>query len=176
MIDLRAITDKVLADFTGIRQTKDLAEEVLAQVPDADLRDALRLALPGFIRHRIGMNSSIPSGDIKTDTVTTNPYLDKPRKAGQRNAARSAASKMIREWWLDQIEVNVAGGGYLHLGECTFDDLMFAATKRREAADDYMRAAERFETIADAVKEHGVDTVADLPAKARAELTPLFER
>lgn len=178
MFDLRGLIDTVLARSTGIRQTRDLAAEVLVEIPDGDLREALALALPLFIRHRIGMNRNIPSSEAMIDTMmTTDPYRDtKPRKSSHTNSAHSAASKMIREWWLDQVEVHVAGGGYLRLGECTFDDLIFAAHDRREKADQNIQAAVRFETIADAIKEHGVLTVQELPATVRTSLTPLFER
>lgn len=171
MFDLKAITEKVLAQSTGVRQTHDLADQVLAAIPDDGLRAALRETLPMYLRNRMALARNLSS------TVTDNPYLDtKPRKAGQRNSGRSSAMRAIREWWLDKVEVHVAGGGYLKIGECTFDDLMFAAEERRTIALNMVNGAERFETVAKALKDAGVNTVQELPAKVRTELTPLFER
>lgn len=171
MFNLKALTDKVLAKTTGVRQTHDLVDEVLAEIPDAELREALREALPMYLRSRMALGRNLPPMSV------TNPYLDtKVRKASQRNSGRSAAMKAIREWWLDKVEVHVSSGGYLKLGECGFDDLMFAVEERRTKALDMTHAADRFEIVAKALKDNAVDTVAALPDKVRASLTPLFER
>ena len=172
MFDLKALTDKVLTRSTGVRQTHELADQLLAAIPKAEYAAALRETLPMYLRSRMALNRNLPSAETVAD-----PYLDtKPRKSSQKNSAHSSATKAIREWWLDKVEVHVSDGGYLKIGECTFDDLMFAAQERRNRALDMANAAERFETVAKAVKDAGVATVAELPQKARTELTPLFER
>lgn len=170
--DLKHLVDEVLAESLGVRQTGDLADKVLDQVPRSEMRAALRETLPMYIRSRIALSRNLPTPEPSAD-----PYVDtKPRQASVRNSARSQAMKAIREWWLDRVEVHVSGGGYLKLGECTFEDLMFAVEERRTRALDMVKAADRFEIVAKAVKDAGVATVADLPPKVRTDLSPLFDR
>lgn len=170
MFDLKAVVDAVLASTDGVRKTSDLAQQVAEAIPTNALRIALEEALPAYIRSRISLTRNLTHAPV-------DPYVDtKPRQAGQRNAARSSAVRAIRQWWLDTVEVHVADGGYLKLGECTLADLMFAVEDRRRRAQDMSRAADRYEKIARAMKDADVPTVADLPKKVLAELTSLFER
>lgn len=52
------------------------------------------------------------------------------------------------------------------LGDCTRDDVLAAAAKRRALAGSIIAVAERFETLANLMQRRRAKTVDDLPADA----------
>ena len=151
--DLRVAVAEVL-DGSGLTSLDEIAAKVAANVPSKDLRAALALALRPYVRELVGRRRM------------ANPVLHPGvTRAEIERSARSPKVAAIRAqhaaWLRDLVHVE---GGYKPLGECDYDDLMFAATERRELAVRNVRQAERLEQIAELLHEHDVETVADLPA------------
>lgn len=74
--------------------------------------------------------------------------------------------------WLRALSVPVEVGAqtYRALGECSADDLDYAARRRYDLASANRVQARKFEAYRDAVLEHGVATFGDLPAEVRLRL------
>lgn len=86
------------------------------------------------------------------------------RKAGPSKA--HFVAEWYRGWLAQSLAVGPNPGDYKTLGECTFQDLMFAAATRREQASRLSAIADNLEGIAALLQHHRVDRVADLPRDA----------
>ncbi|HZB31265.1 MAG TPA: hypothetical protein VE465_13960 [Streptosporangiaceae bacterium] len=136
-----------------------LADEVARRIP-AEHRDvALRAMLRGYVREF-----------ITQDRMT---HTDPPARAPKpTNGGRSWKRDGIRDAWRkrlqDRLHVAADASAWKFLGDCGYDDLTFAALERRTAAERTLSKAEEYEALADLLKEHGVETVRELPAEVLA--------
>ncbi len=132
-----------------LRDPHTIAEKLIADMNEEQLRLALEVALPTFVREVLSQ--------VRRDTTTPT----RVRAAGQ-----STRVGAIRDWHqrlLDSVtEVN---GSYKHLGECTRDDVLAIAGSRRKLAELNRRAAQKYEALATLMNDHDATTVADLPAE-----------
>jgi hypothetical protein len=65
--------------------------------------------------------------------------------------------------------INVGDGVDKPLGDCTFDDMTFAAEQRFTLARQNTAQGERYLYLAEQIKEHGVTTVKELPPEILLE-------
>jgi hypothetical protein len=149
IFDLRAVVADVL-DTSDATDPEQLAREVLARIPDDDLRIALRQALPTVVRHQMSL-ARIRGGD-PTPLPTGGP---------SRPVRNSAA--MVREAWRRHLNDRLRGvDGYKRLRDFTVADCEFAADLRYQHAAGMITEAERLDRLRKALIASGAATVGDL--------------
>ena len=135
-----------------------LANEIARRIPAEHREAALQAMLRGYVREF-----------LTQDRMT---HAEPPGRPAQSNSARSWKRDGIREGWRkmlrDRLHVAPDPSAWKFLGDCTFDDLSFAALERRTAAERTIAKAEGYEALAALLKEHGVETVRELPAEVLA--------
>jgi len=150
-IDLHALVDRVL-DETDLVPSEDITRKVIKLLREDQLRDALYITLLVFVRQRMSFRHNRTG--VK---AASNPNLPPIKIVG-----RSAKVSGYRHWapWLrgryDSIQQM--------LGNCTQDNLLTLIKERRTHAADTNAAADRLQKIYNAMIEHDVQRVIDLPA------------
>lgn len=161
---LGALVRQVM-DETDIADPHELAAKVAEMVPARLRLEALRQALPTFVRVRVtqdrGSHTVSPSARGSGNTNS-----GRSSKVAAIRAAAPAWKKALRE------RLNVGDRVWRFLGECTIENLRFAAVQRRQMALHNSEAAGRYDRIADALETHSVETVQQLPEPVLAELFP----
>lgn len=153
--DLRALVRDVLR--ASEQPNPDwLVEAVLARVPEGEMAEALRQALPSIIREAAARERS------------ANPIA--PSSSMPTKAPGSWKVQAIREEWQRALRnrIHVGPGDYKFLGDCTYDDLLFAAAERTAIADKNAAIARSYNALAALLTEHDAKTVRDLPAEVLA--------
>lgn len=149
--NLRALVREV-ADASGDADPGLLAEAVYKRIAAKERPAALREALRHYVRLTVAME--------RTASPSTQEQPEGTGKPGTRSWKRDG----IRAGWRRYLRTRLhTEGGWKFLGDCGFDDLMFAATERREIAAATLSAADRYEALAKLCADHGVSRVADLP-------------
>lgn len=131
-----------------------LADTAFSRIDPADHAEALRQAMRGFVRQVIGeQRADLPAGP--------------PAHVAPSVAATSAKVTAIRDHWQRALRdrLNVGEGSWKFLGDCTADDLLFAAEQRREHAARNRRRAAQLDALRQQLDDHDVATVGDLPAE-----------
>lgn len=151
--DLRAAVLEVL-DTSDLADLGDIAAKVAENIPARELRAALAESLRIYVQQ------------INTQRRMSNPILHSDRVQSARSAKVAGIRDRHAAWLRDLIHVD---GGHKPLGECTYEDLMFAAEERRVKARQNATQADRFEEIAKLLQAHSVETVAELPTSVLSE-------
>lgn len=163
--DLHDLVKQVCAT-SALTHPKDLAKEVLGQIDEHDEHDALEQSLATVVQKYVSRDhrplitpGDQGRGDTQTGTV-----------AGGSN--RSPYVTALRSAWQRQLtaRVNVGVGDWKRFGDCTAEDLDFMSRHRRELAAANIASADKLDTIAALLEEHGVDMVRDIPEHIVAEL------
>lgn len=130
-----------------------IAGMVTAKIKAADRDAALTQAMRLFVRQIIS--------ETRTGNRPTN-ILPISQRSG-----RSTKVAAIRDGWQRRLRDRVHGadGAWKMLGDCTYDDLMSAASERQELADRNQAWAREYRAMAEAVADAGVETFRDLPAE-----------
>lgn len=173
--NLRHLVRDVMASTT-MADPSDIADEVSRRIGDADLRIALNQAMRGFVREEITRQRPRSIEDhvapnapqhlaAVPPTETHEPPVHRAIKAPQP-PTRSAKVAGIRDWWSTELRkpYHVGEKRWLALGDCGFDDLMYAAAERRDHAQRNASRATALTQLAGAVAAAGVARVRDLPA------------
>lgn len=198
---LRHLVRNVLAS-SELTDPHALAEEILDQIDDADLRPALGQVLASMVREEIrdsrngGGLPPMPSRPTTTPPPSTSgPRLrlhtqrDAPQVLMERPggytvslpsprqsvkpapSAKVAAIRAAAPKWLgERLNTGADAGEWKRIGDCTFTDLMFAVSQRREQAARTSAAADRYERLAELVQAHGVELVRDLPESVLSQV------
>lgn len=150
-LDLRGMVRRVLD--SGLVDPGLVADEVLADIPDEALREALGFTLRAFVRQSM---------------------------AGQRNVGAAFArptpgaswkGSAIRDGWQRTLLAAIhVGDGYKALAACTYADLVFAADERSQIAERNAAQSRRYRAYAIAVAEAEVGTFGELPTEAQMHL------
>ena len=160
----RALLRQVIETTTASRSA-DIAEEVLVAIPAEHYEDALRQILPAVVTQ--AMSTLRTRHPIEIEEETLHP---RRRATPSENSANSAKNKSIKTWvqrkLADLICVDEHSGARKPLGDCTFEDLMAAASLRYDQASRLMANAAEFESYAKLLKEHGVTQFKQLPEDA----------
>jgi hypothetical protein len=157
-----------LLTSSAIADPRQLAAEAFADIPAESYGPALRQCLPDVIREEIRHSRNFTPAPVMGE---------QPRVIGGGSKARpSPKVASIRAMWQvrlhERIHIGPEPSDWKLLGDCTFDQLMFAAGERRELAARNEAKAVEYAELAEAVRAAGVERVRDLPAgmlRARLE-------
>lgn len=156
MNTLNDITQKVL-DTTTSSDPRVIAQEVLAVIPDEDLRECLGVALVQYVSVRVTRNRmGVP---VELPTVPARP----PAVSSKVNAIRDHWGAFLAE----RVQVE---GTWKRVADCTVSDVEALAQERREVAARNAAHAKRFEKLAREMQAQGAATVADFKPGADAGL------
>lgn len=155
-VDLRAMIREV-ADGSSLRGPREIAAKVAENVPAKNLRAALAEALVAYVREELTRLRAVP-------TSTAAP--------GNRNSGRSSKVAAIREAWRRTLagQFHVGKGRWEKLADCTYEQVAFLATERREQAERNAAAAAVFERLGEAMRKARAAVVADMPDETLAEI------
>lgn len=162
---LRKLVRDVLSAST-MADPRGLAAEVFGRISPEDYGAALGECLPDVVREEIrySRNHVAPAAPMAEQAGS-----------GAPPSGRSSKVASIRAMWQQKLRERIHTGPsateWRLLGDCTFEDLMFAAGERREIAARNEVKAEEYAQLAEAVRAAGVQRVRDLPAETlRARL------
>lgn len=154
--DLRKVVAEFL-DTTDLTDFREMAAEVAGVVPSRQLRAALAEALVGYI------------ANVNQNRRNANPVLNGNGQQKQNRSVKVAGIAAMHRRMLRDL-VHVGNSANKRLGDCTYEDLMFAAGERREIARLTAAKADRYEWLAKQLHAHSVDRVADLPPEVLADM------
>lgn len=169
--NLRATINQVI-DTTDLAGPGAVANQVDKLTSDEDLRTAYQQALRKMVVQVFSERR------MSTAFVTDHPQspaaedgVEVPRK--KQKYIPSRKGQLIREWWQqvlrDRVHCGPSAADWKLLGDCTFDDLMFAAGERRTQAERQLAKADQYSQLAQLVRDHRVKTVGALPDKLLSE-------
>lgn len=154
---LAAIIQQVI-DETDLASPDEIAGKVAEMVPSKHLRAALAEALPHVVR---------------IELTRSRGRVAPVRRIANRSSKVAAIRNEI-ESWRNRLRDRISTGSSRHdwklLADCTAADFRQAAGQRRAFADGALRAANEFDSFADALDRHKVSRFADLPESVQAEL------
>jgi hypothetical protein len=147
--DLRTAVIEVL-DTTSLTEPAAIAGKVAENVPSRQLRAVLTEALVTYVA-----------------VVNQQRRMNNGILGGARRPARSAKVAAIGDWHAKALRDRVhVDGHHKLLGDCTYEDLMFAAGERRKLAHQNATKADQYQALAEKLREHDVKRVANLPLSA----------
>lgn len=166
-----------------------VSRDVLAALPDDQLRDALAQALPYLVRDEIRKvrhdsvgqpdtrNRGREAWDALADPDAEPEALPRRYKKADLQARRQSAQQNIKgahekreaQSALMRTPLSV-NGEWKPLGDCTAEDLRAIATSHRKDASERDAKARGFEQLADALVDAGATTVSDLKGSHVREL------
>lgn len=149
--NLRQVIREVLRSST-MADPGQVADEVMRRIPTKMIKAALTQVLRDVVRQVM----SEERGAHRGLTPTAGP-------------TRSAKVSGIRDGWQKRLRdrVHVGASEWKLLGSCTYDDLLFAASERREIAESNAAMARQYDAWARLINKHDVATFGDLPAEAQ---------
>lgn len=162
MFNLHKLAREVIAGTNS--PDRDVITDALFDSIPLDERDAcLRLTLRGYVGTVLGTerreNMSTPEAVMGSVQVSPKPQQGRSWRRDAISGQRA------------HLRVNVTTAyGPKYLADCTRDDLLFAAARRRGSAAGLHAEARKFEAWAAAVNEHGAATVGDLSAEVVAQV------
>lgn len=153
-LNLRQVVQDVTRSAESLEYT-DLADAVLARLDSAEYADALRQVLPSYCRDVVSAMRA--PGPVRPPAP--HPTLD-------ARAPHSWKVTAIREGWQRRLsEVYATSDGNKRLGDFTYDDLAFQAEVNQRQAKQKLAKAKGWRSLADTLRDAGVDRVRDLPAE-----------
>lgn len=161
--DLRALIHEVAAEFPA--DLEAVAKEVRRRIPLEATEDALDQALPSIV-YRVARTGTGPI-QRSSDSQMANDRAGaaKPSRSSKVAALRAYPwERELRQW------VSVGADQFKFFGDCTVDDLTYAAETRFRLADATRARGEHMMTAREMLARHGVERVRDLPSDALSEL------
>jgi hypothetical protein len=155
--DLKAVTRQVIASTDDPWTLDDLIDAVDAQTPARVRREAYRQALREFVRVVMGQHERVvaevdePDDETELESDVRRPVPD--------NVATSRVA-LLRAGY--RARIHAAPGIWKRLGDCTPDEVEFAAQENRRMAAANTAMADRYERLAKLMRDVGAATVADL--------------
>lgn len=126
----------------------DMAAKAWPLIPESE-RDAVgTMLLARWIANMKPRISTVAAAPITTGTS----------RSAKVAAIRAAHARFLR------LRVNVGRNEDEWMGDCTYDDLCYAAENRRQKAAETIAVAEQYDALAALVKRHKAATVSALPA------------
>lgn len=134
------------------------------------MRTLLAEVLPAFVRPRLHDARARAARELN-EPVATSPSKEPSPRTGRFVSRKVQAIHTAYEQLL--ATQYSTGEGYRRLGDCTAEDLAYAASLRRAQAAGNLFEAGRLEQLAAAVREYGAAKVAELP---EAIVTEIMQR
>lgn len=156
--DVRAAVRAVMAE-TDLAEPSDIAAKVAESIPAKQLRAVVAVVLRDYVR--IQLHEGRRATDFAA-LADVSPAGVKPNASAKVRAIRDAAPRWLR----DRVFIGV---GWTLLGECTYENLRYLESERRDNAAASTAAAEYYARLAELVRRHNVACVADLPLHVLAE-------
>lgn len=157
--DLRALVREV-CDTSMVADPTTITKEVAKRIDKHDRAEALEQALPVFVYHAITRARGHVATQFAETTRPTRPTTSR-KVAGIRETWR----RMLR----DQIAVGPSSSDWKFLGQCTCEDLAYAAQVREDNARRNAERAAWLRNLAELLATHGVTTVEELPESVLSE-------
>lgn len=139
---------------------REIAAEVLAAIPDDQVRDCLGEALSPYMRwHITKSRGGVPTPEkLEEDLKPVAPV-------------RSAKVEAIRDHWAKFLDERVqVNGNWKKVADCTVLDVQALARERREVAAKNVAHAKRFEKLAEDMQAQGAATVAEFKPGRQPQL------
>lgn len=161
-LDLRALIHEVAAESGPDLEV--VTKEVRRRIPDNAVEDALDQALPTLV-YKVARTGGVPSQEVpEPQEINARGAARKPVRSSKVAALRSYPwERHLREW------VSVGKDEFKFFGDCTADDLSYAAEVRFQLAEANRAHGERMMTARELLVEHGVSTVRELPPDTLGE-------
>ena len=150
-------------EATGLVNPHDIAAKTLVAIDDADLRDALSLTLPAYVR-RLVTTQRRPC-DLGHESEEP-PRRQQPARSAKVTAVRSWHARVLAQ----AVDVSGYHGQWKRLAECTRDELLAVAAHRRGLAAANVATAERYEALARRMQVDDARTVGELSHAALAAI------
>lgn len=151
----QAVSDAL--DSSSLASPDEIAHKVAEGIGPREVRSALLQALPNYVSRVIQQRRSV-------NVILDPSQATEERETARKQSARSFKVGAIRSAWqralMDRVHVH---DGYKLFGECTYEDLVFAAEERRDHARRNAAKAEQYSAVAAKLQAFGVATVAELP-------------
>lgn len=142
---------KAAVATTTQNDPREIAAEVLASIPDDELRECLGQAVTVYISTYL---TSRRNGVPTPEKMESAPKPITPVRSAKVNAIRDHWAKFLAE----RVQVN---GTWKTVAECTVLDVQALARERREVAARNEAHAKRFEKLAEDMQAQGAATVAE---------------
>ena len=151
---------KTTVATTAENDPREIAAEVLAAIPDGELRECLGEALVCYVQRAVTRaREGVPTAD-KLESAS--------RPVGP---VRSAKVNAIRDHWAKFLEERVqVNGNWKKVADCTVLDVQALARERREVAAKNVAHAKRFEKLAEDMQAQGAATVAEFKPGRQPQL------
>lgn len=161
--DLHALIREVAADSPA--DLEAVTKEVRRRIPPDATEEALDQALPVVV-YRVARTGTAPDHSPRGDQRSSDRGgTTKPSHSSKVAALRDYPwERELREW------VSVGTDTFKFFGDCTADDLTYAAETRFRLADATRARGEHMMAAREMLAQHGVERVRDLPSEALAEL------
>lgn len=167
--NLRALIRDV-CDKSSDAEPDLLVKEVLRRIERRDTRAALEQALPTVVQSVISSYrfttdrpQTAPAdhfgSDAHTGAASGGAHPIKASRSSKVAGIRDTIGRALRE----RISVGHDRSAWKFLGDCTADDLEYAAQLRDDLAKSNAHRAKQLRELADALREADVETVRDLP-------------
>jgi hypothetical protein len=148
-----------------------LSASVLAAISADDRVDALRQALPTFVRKTLNSNRThgpVTPPRVEEPLPVENPVrLESVSPRSWKHQAVRQAPTEFRDGWQRRLgEIYSTANGNKRLGDFTYDDLLYQETLNGRQAKQKLAKAKGWRKLADLVAPGtGVEKVRDLPAE-----------
>ena len=151
---------KTTVATTTQNDPREIATEVLAAIPDDQVRDCLGEALVCYVRRHVTRSRD---GVPTPEKLEAAPRPVAPVRSAKVNAIRDHWAKFLAE----RVQVN---GTWKTVAECTVLDVQTLARERREVAARNEAHAKRFEKLAEDMQAQGAATVAEFKPGRQPQL------
>lgn len=162
-IDLNQLVRDVVASST-LADPREVSAEVFRRIPSEDYGRLLLKLLPDLVRetYRTTRNHPVQVPFPSPGAKVPQPPNRSHRVDGIRNTLGSGRL-------LDRVHSGPGTSDWKLLGDCTFEDLMYAARERQAQAARTQAKAAEYAALAELLRASGVDRVRDLPATVLRE-------
>lgn len=154
--DLRPLVKMVMED-TGKLDPREVSDELLSLIDEADLATLVKQLLPIYV-------NIVISGE-------RNNRAPKPQTVKTSGISKSWKVQGIRDGWQARLRDGIfTGEVWTTRGQATYDDLIAAAERRERTAKRMHEVARDFRNQASAILEAGVKCLDELPAEQQMKV------
>lgn len=159
MFDLKSTVHKIIAEQDGPWDLDKLVAKVVAAVPARDRQEALRAALPDFLRIQLRQQS--PDGiQDAPDSQSSGGAVRTPNNIRTSRIARYALHRaLVRAGIVAAVGTD---RGYVRIEQATVPELRTAADRNDKLAEQNKVAAQRLRKLIKLIESREVETAEGL--------------